>query len=137
MSSWDSLLRSCPAAKRSGSSWQRSCPDGAPEGRSIFWTNPRPDCICRRAEADRDSASACRGWKYRCGNRAQSGCHQDGGLSDRYRTRGRHARRNGHRKGNAGGGCEESCIVYRILCKEDAEKLNFSESPFQYRGFTL
>ena len=47
------------------------------------------------------------------------------------------ARRNGHRKGNAGGGCEESCIVYRILCKEDAEKLNFSESPFQYRGFTL
>ena len=45
--------------------------------------------------------------------------------------------RNGHRKGNAGGGCEESCIVYRILCKEDAEKLNFSESPFQYRGFTL
>ena len=93
--------------------------------------------FCRRAEADRDSASACRGWKYRCGNRAQSGCHQDGGLSDRYRTRGRHARRNGHRKGNAGGGCEESCIVYRILCKEDAEKLNFSESPFQYRGFTL
>ena len=63
--------------------------------------------------------------------------HQDGGLSDRYRTRGRHARWNGHRKGNAGGGCEESCIVYRILCKEDAEKLNFSESPFQYRGFTL
>ena len=51
--------------------------------------------------------------------------------------RGRHARRNGHRKGNAGGGCEESCIVYRILCKEDAEKLNFSESLFQYRGFTL
>ena len=24
MSSWDSLLRSCPAAKHSGSSWQRS-----------------------------------------------------------------------------------------------------------------
>ena len=38
---------------------------------------------------------------------------------------------------SGGGGCEESCIVYRILCKEDAEKLNFSESPFQYRGFTL
>ena len=34
MSSWDSLLRSCPAAKRSGSSWQRSCPDGT--GKTIY-----------------------------------------------------------------------------------------------------
>ena len=47
---------------------------------------------------------------------------------------GRHARRNGHRKGNAGGGCEESCIVYRILCKEDAEKLNFLNPLFFNTG---
>lgn len=40
-----------PSTELSGGEAQRiklaaePCPDGAPEGRSIFWTNPRPDCI--------------------------------------------------------------------------------------------
>ena len=54
------LPPSCPAARRSASSWRRNCRSGARAGRSIFWTSPRRDCTLRMCTS---SSRSCTGWR--------------------------------------------------------------------------
>ncbi len=96
-------------------------PGHRPHAVSAGRTHHRPACGgC--GTADRGFAAAGGGGQQCAGHRAQSGRHQDGGLSDRSGPRGRRRRRKNRGRRHPGGGRALQKELHRPISGPDFEK---------------